>query len=755
MKKNFIIKICLIVCFVLTATGNTWSQRMIRVSGTVFNIADKKKITPITDVEVLVYSCKTIAEAQKLKEDLSANLQTIAVMMDEETVTRTDKNGYYEILVPDNGALVFKTMMAEAVLVKVNNNQRIDVNIDMGHRLDEVLITGLRTELKPEPTVGTFLGNKLAVSNTFSLPPQTGSSFFRMIIRPYTVKCGTNKPDTVDFSRPIVIDGRKFHDAQVRKMLYDLKRDPLEEYRRTDIELTSDRMDIEWTDTITIPDVKANYSCYADFIIENLNSVEYEKCYQIVSCKNKRPLMFLDYDYTTQSMDFFSVYNREKAKVEKRNSSDRVSLSFEINSDRLVQTDENLKNMNSIKEKLNTIMNEPGATLKELYITGFASPDGVYSSNKALAQKRTNRIMDEVTDILPKSVNEMLYKMPDADVKPWSEVVELMMRDNLKSEAEEIGKIIDMYPSDMRKQNIKIKSLPYYKNTVTRYLEQLRQVEYRIKYDIYREPTDEEVMEAYREKGINGIYTRYEYWKLFQMIKDDMELETLALAAYNKSKEENPEKPWALAGNIVAVQYLKRDTCDVKLLEPLIDKTIYTCNYERKNIVSNRMELINPVEVVNNQLCMYIKANDYENASIMAKLLPEDGEYDLIKAYAWALGGYYRLNAGNGNEEKCRMTFDRICQSSKKNEVIMYLAQNSPAWNAKAESAIGELPADDALTWYFKAILSARKGDAGFSDTVMNLYQCFSLDKSFLHIAKNDGEFTDEVVEEAENLLMN
>ena len=34
-------------------------------------------------------------------------------------------------------------------------------------------------------------------------------------------------------------------------------------------------------------------------------------------------------------------------------------------------------------------------------------------------------------------------------------------------------------------------------------------------------------MAQYREKGLKGSYTRYEYWKLFQLITDKKELEAL------------------------------------------------------------------------------------------------------------------------------------------------------------------------------------------------------------------------------------
>lgn len=148
--KNYI-RLGLVAALMVAGCGNMMAQRMIRVSGTVYNTADAKKITPVTDAEVIVYSCKTVAQGRKLQKELNAKNKEIAVILDEENTTRIDKNGYYEILVPDNGALVFKTGMAEAVMVRVNNNQRIDVNVDLGLQLDEVVVTGIRTE----PAAGT------------------------------------------------------------------------------------------------------------------------------------------------------------------------------------------------------------------------------------------------------------------------------------------------------------------------------------------------------------------------------------------------------------------------------------------------------------------------------------------------------------------------------------------------------------------------------------------------------------------------
>ena len=156
------------------------------------------------------------------------------------------------------------------------------------------------------------------------------------------------------------------------------------------------------------------------------------------------------------------------------------------------------------------------------------------------------------------------------------------------------------------------------------------------------------------KKGLKGSYTRYEYWKLFQLITDEKELEALYRRAYEESLEQ--KHPWALAGNNLAASYLERDTVDTSILEPLIDLSIHSTDYSRMNADGSRTEIVNRLEVVTNQLCMYIKKGDFEHASVLVKILPEDSKFDLLKAYTWALGGYFQ--GGTTPEEKRTCTKD-------------------------------------------------------------------------------------------------
>ena len=734
LLRFFAVLLLLFGCFT-----SVFAQRMIKVTGTVYNTANPRHKVPFTHAAVMVYGCKTVAEG----EDIKAKIDSLGELtLITDNITEIDKNGYYEILVPDNGAIVFKPDMGKCVIERVNNRMQIDVGIDDGNPLDQVTVTGIRKEIMPEPKNSRLVGNRFFPFNIFVIPSHNGNSYSRLIIQPYVLDC--NSGDTIAFCKPLVYDGKEFHRTQDRMMGYDLKRDPLAKFVNP-LPLSTERMDIEWSDTVLVKDPNGTFSCYADFCIEEYGGISYRKTHQVNTCMNKRPMRFLEYSFMYKNLDFDDY--KETPQVEKRNTADKVSLTFAVNSDRLTDTPENHLKLEQIREKLKAIVNEPGAMLREFHVNGVASPEGRYTSNLRLAERRMKRIQNEITSILPRSVLARVYQNPQARVASWSEVVELLKRNGHVAEAEEVQSCMDRVPNNFDRQSNIMKSLPFYRELIIPCLEELRQVEYLCQYDIYREPTDEEVLADYHAYGLEHDYTRYEYWRLFQSLTDDKELELLAKKAYEVSLEQN--NPWILAGNILAAQYLKRDTFDTRILEPFIDRSVSRVNFERRNVNTGRLEIINPDAVIVNQLCMYIKAGDFEQASIMVKILPDLKEYELMKAYALALGGYFQ--GGNTPEEKerAKQTFDVVKNSSPRNKVIMYLALETRLGDMQAEKALEDLPQNEALTWYLKATVAARKGEAGFNDAIQALSACFKLDESFIVIAQNDGEFDKDIVDTA------
>lgn len=720
-------------------TGTALAQKMVKVSGTVYNIAENRKM-PFSDVTVDVYAAKTVAVGEDMKKILDSNDQEKTLLLDQEGKTTTDENGYYEILVPDNGALIFKVGLSPSVLKEVRHQMKIDVSIDEGVMLESVTVTAMRLVLKPEPKAPKMIGNMLIPYNTFKLPPYFGNRFSRLIIQPYVLDCETN--DTVTFARPSVYDGKEYALTQERKMGYDMDRDPLRPYIKAEA-LTTRAMNLDWTDTIIVPDPNRNYSCFAIVNLEDY-SASNSRTYQINTCQTKRPMKFLQYNLFSEQMD--PLQHKERAQIEKRNTSDKIQLSFLINSDQLTDTPENKQSLTMLRNKLKEIAESPGTVLKEFHVAGTASPDGHYSSNLSLAERRMRKIEQEITSILPQYTLERVYRNPHAEVAPWEEVVKLLERDGKSTEAGKVKEILAKH-KDIGAQGRALKQLDWYSTVIVPYLDELRVVNYNCLYEIYREPNDEEVMAQYREKGLKGSYTRYEYWKLFQLITDEKELEALYRRAYEESLEQ--KHPWALAGNNLAASYLERDTVDTSILEPLIDLSIHSTDYSRMNADGSRTEIVNRLEVVTNQLCMYIKKGDFEHASVLVKILPEDSKFDLLKAYTWALGGYFQGGTTPEEKERAHKTFETIKASSPQNEVVMYMALDNRAGNAAAKASLAKLPQDSALTWYFKATLSAREGEIEFMNTVIALSECFKRDKSFVATAQNDGEFNEDIIQAA------
>lgn len=720
-------------------TGTALAQKMVKVSGTVYNIAENRKV-PFSDVTVDVYAAKTVAVGEDMKKILDSNDQEKTLLLDQEGKTTTDENGYYEILVPDNGALIFKVGLSPSVLKEVRHQMKIDVSIDEGVMLESVTVTAMRLVLKPEPKAPKIIGNMLIPYNTFKLLPHFGNRFSRLIIQPYVLDCETN--DTITFARPSVYDGKEYALTQERKMGYDMNRDPLRPYIKAEA-LTTRAMNLDWTDTIIVPDPNRNYSYFAIVNLEDY-SASNSRTYQINTCQTKRPMKFLQYNLFSEQMD--PLQHKERAQIEKRNTSDKIQLSFLINSDQLTDTPENKQSLAMLRNKLKEIAESPGTVLKEFHVAGTASPDGHYSSNLSLAERRMRKIEQEITSILPQYTLERVYRNPHAEVAPWEEVVKLLERDGKSTEAGKVKEILAKH-KDIGAQGRALKQLDWYATVIVPYLDELRVVNYNCLYEIYREPNDEEVMAQYREKGLKGSYTRYEYWKLFQLITDEKELEALYRRAYEESLEQ--KHPWALAGNNLAASYLERDTVDTSILEPLIDLSIHSTDYSRMNADGSRTEIVNRLEVVTNQLCMYIKKGDFEHASVLVKILPEDSKFDLLKAYTWALGGYFQGGTTPEEKERAHKTFETIKASSPQNEVVMYMALDNRAGNAAAKASLAKLPQDSALTWYFKATLSAREGEIEFMNTVIALSECFKRDKSFVATAQNDGEFNEDIIQAA------
>lgn len=749
--KRHLLHLVTVLVFLLGGGAASHAQDIIIVGGKVLN---KNNGKPLEEM-VTVYSYNTVAEAEDAYRSLmdAMKLGTV-VNLGLNRETAADRSGYYEIAVAETGALLFYYPLSDPVLEKVNRRMEINVNFDVNVTLEATTITATRTSVEPDIEDTSIEGNELKCKLTFNLPPHMGKTNARLIIQPYVL--AANQKDTIEFRRPLVFDGEEYHLTQERRMGWD--DDPLFEFVQDSI-LTDREMQIPWEDNIHLADPGTVCSVHYMMSLEDYTNVYYNYEKLIISTDRiRRPLKFLEYSVEHIELDPYKY--QEKAQRERRNASMDMSLAFLVGKAELDPEDaKSQADMRELKRQIYEIVHGEGSTLNEFEISGMASPDGPYAKNLVLAQERMNSVLKEVEKMVPADKWKRVYKpKPKARVASWTEVADLLEKDGYTEEAIEIKAIAARHHGKPDKQWEKIIKLDYYRPLVVSYLPKLRSVTCSYKSEVYRPLTPQEILDKYRSDSLyyNGKKPMllYEYWNLFQMIEDKEELERLYRRAYEESKL-SLGKPWMLAANNLAVSYLERGHVDTTVLAPFIDITVHGSNVTRtfNDGIRQTSELINPAELVVNQLIMYLRDNNFRSASIMAKLLPDTEEYKMVKAFTMCLGGYYKTRRDASQEDKLKanQVFELVRDSSPINKVVMNLALKNRGNDEAARKALEELDPNDPLTSYFKTVLISRKADIlDFGDemeAIAHLKTCFYKDEKYIAIAAGDSDINKYVFE--------
>lgn len=764
--KNIAARI--IVCLVLMLAGigsQIHAQEISIVSGKILNLPEgKNKPEPFPLSErVYIFAFNTVAAAQDAMRQLESG--DGSVMADQQEIAGAD--GYYEIRVAENGALVIRVAM-KTVLEEVRYRNEISVSIDGGIQLDEVEVVGMATRPTPKPVAGKIVGGKLIVDNSVRIPNNYGASNRRLIMQPYVIDCNTE--EVVKYIDPTVLDGSEYDLTQNRRMAFNMNNDALAKFINRRKPLNEGIFDIDIRDSVPVPDPQRTYSVLAKVIIADYTHDTYEDEWKLTTCKIKRPMQFLEYSFDDYALDPNKY--KETPRRERRDTKGNIQLTFLVAKAELdPEYPENEIQMNKLRNDLMEIINGDGTTLKEFKIMGVSSPEGAYQSNLALAKRRTDYALSQIVSMIPAGKWARVYKHPtEARVATWSEVADLLEADTLLNEAAEIRAIVEKY-SSQDAQYAAIRKLPFYETAVKNTFPRLRTVQYEYKHEIFRELNPEEIVDRYYNdpnyKEGKKQFTRYEYWHLFQKIKDPVEAEKIYRRAYNETMALNSKGkkvPWILAANNLAMSLLKRDTFDVEILQPLIDYTrpINSILTENDGISIIKTE-VNPENIVANQLAMYIRANNFDDASILADKLPNNDKFKMVKAFANCLGGYYdyRGAATKQEQDERKATFELVRNSSPMNNVVMCMAMETDFYNAEARKALEKIE-QTTQTKYMKLQLFIRenklhddpkmvdpfsKEETAFKEACRMLDAIIKEDPKFKKTAENDGEISKEFME--------
>ena len=750
MKKSLFLFIFFSVLAACFSSHVLDAQEIKTVTGKILNKTTGKPFDPQT---VTIYTFNTVGEAE---DALRAMKETGYFFGNLEIKPEAD--GYYETRVAETGALLVAIIgVDEKPLEKVNYRMVIDFNIVGGNILPPSISTAQVTEPQPIEGENEIQGDTLTATSAIPLPDRFGKTNARLILQPILFSAETS--DTIRYLTPRIYDGEQYSLTQNRRMEYDSKEnDPLVRFVNPDMPLRADSMIVNWADKIKLPDPSKGYYVEGYLQMEDYNAVYYNDTIMLASPRSRRPLKFLEYSFDQYNLDPNKY--KERAQKELRNTSSNISLNFLVNKAQIDEKDTvGMQQLEQLRSDLLGIVKGDGSRLTEFHLKGISSPDGSYNSNLNLAKARMNFAMSQITSVISRHDLDRIFHSTKAEVAPWSAVADILEADSLKTEAADVRAIIEQYPNSHDSQGIRIRRLPYYKEIISPRLSQLRTITYEYKYEINRELTPAEILDRYENdqdyRSGKKKFALYEYWHLFQMVKDKDELFELYKRAYNDSKEVSGT-PWALAANNYALGCLEREIIDTTILSPLINAG-FRINIETKRADGTVSSVINPDACVANQIAMLLKSNNFSRASVLVQILPNTDRFRMIKALTMCLCGMYK--GGRTFEEQQRNLgyFNLIANSTPRNKVVMSLAMRTPNYDLAAEAAIEELPQDEALTDYFKAIVACRNaeraatsGDAFTAfmeedEAKFWLQSAISKDKNYYHIAESDKDITESV----------
>lgn len=673
MKKNIFSAIgCRLFLFVASVAflfcGETVAQDNIRVRGHV--VSDEGK--PVEDAAVSVVETGL-------------------------TVGVTDSDGAYVVVCPRDAKLVFSCIGFNDEIVDVKGRLKIDVTmISSVQELEEVVVkVKVKNKVLPEPTDIEMKGNYFHVKTRFTVPKELFESDTRLVVQPsiYDITLKERK-----YMSPLVFDGREYNITQKRMYDYDIERDPLHDFitvketgkRKSDL--------ITYHDSLYVDFVDHDYRADVYMALEGYNKVIYRDTFSIAQGV-VNPLRFFEYSLPARNLTD-SAYI-PKAEMQLMDSKGSVNLNFLIG--KAVLDDKNPTNRTELERlgnELRHIENDKDASLHTMNITGIASPDGLYASNKRLSEKRTEAAFQRIMSMLSASTRNVITSSSDSKVAEWADVVALMEADSLYTEAGQIDSIIDRFDGNRDRQLREIRKLPYYKSVVAEiYLPKLRKVEYEYTYSIFRFLTDEEVRALY-DKNYKEL-TKNEFWRMFNIEKDTVKLEKI----YRQALEKYPE--FLIAANDLSALCNKQGKGDSRILEKFIDFDV-------------------PDVVIGNQIVALLQERKYEEAEMLLGRLSHSEDNAMIRAVTNVLGGNY----SDG--------YDEIAKTGVFNEVLLLLCMKD---NEKAWELSKQLTGGTAKEFYVKAVAANRTDRVG--EAMIYMEQAFALDPDLEEIAKNDGDLLD------------
>ncbi len=226
----------------------------------------------------------------------------------------------------------------------------------------------------------------------------------------------------------------------------------------------------------------------------------------ICRCGKERmsqPYTIADMDFRPRKFSASFIYKAPTDSAEKIfNLSGRANIIFKVNRTEIDWSYAgNHAELDSILLSVNAVRNNPDATVKKIFLTGYASPEGSYANNVRLAEGRTEAVRDYVAKhaSFPASVYHTASVAED-----WAGLREWILASEIPSKEAMIAFIDDKSIKEADRNDLFKarfpKEYPFLLSTV---YPTLRHTDYRITYSIRKYYDVEEIKKVFETNPRN------------------------------------------------------------------------------------------------------------------------------------------------------------------------------------------------------------------------------------------------------------
>lgn len=639
-------------------------------------------------------------------------ISAVNVIVNGYVVAYSDLDGNYNCTVSRSAEITFYSGQYEEAIVKVDNRQVINVQMQMlTIELNEAVVTASygKTTVYVAPTDLQIVGDHFVLKTSVRIPKRQFDSNSRFIFQP-TLYNATLK-DTSYF-RPVVIDGENYHINHQRYFSFDDSKDKLADYVVTN-ELNQTDHIYAYKDSLYIAPTDFDHDYKSDCYI-GINGLFRKETSRFggktdysdtltIARGTINPLRFLDYNIEPQDLTDTTFIPKPEMKLLMDAGVSKIN--FVLGQAKVDENDpESVQNIQSIKQKIQAIINNEFATLKSIEIAGYASPEGSYRQNLALAKDRTELILKDVARSIDPSIAKYVELTATSVVEPWSKVADLL-RDSDPELAGYIDELVYTYSDTHDRIIPHMRKHKKYRSTLlNETLPSLRKVEYTLNYSEFRKLKDHEIWDRYNKK--TEEISRYEYWRLIDTAPDSLTRYNLI----NESLEHYPN--FTYVANELAVQLIKNDSLNLDILKPSLGKNA-------------------PDPVIYNQALIALGAREVAMADSLARLLPTDEKSAYLKSITAAMAGDFET------------AYPMISERGGLNEILLLLCmeRNATAWAKCNELTTFPQYNQNAKFWYIHAVCANRRDDIFTAMT--SLEMALGLDPELEEIARLDSDAMD------------